>query len=80
VANLFSTEVVVEATMASISTVPPFTVPIFRRSASTARTEGMELAKVFGAHHCPQRLREGSLREAARDRGVPVIVFEGGEG
>jgi len=43
--------------------------------------DGMELARAFGAPiivHSP--VREGSLREAAGTKGVPVIVYEGGEG
>jgi predicted deacylase len=39
-----------------------------------------ELAEAFGAPvsiHSP--LRDGSLREACRRRGIPVIVYEGGE-
>ena len=41
----------------------------------------LELAQVFGAPIIVHSgLREGSLRQAARDRNVPVIVYEGGEG
>ncbi len=37
------------------------------------------LAVVFGAPFVlPSRLREGSLRAIAHDRGVPVLTFEGG--
>jgi predicted deacylase len=41
----------------------------------------MELAKAFGAPIIVHSgLREGSLRRTARDRGVPVLVYEAGEG
>ena len=40
-----------------------------------------ELARIFAAPIIVHSgLREGSLRQAARERGVPVIVYEGGEG
>jgi uncharacterized protein len=43
--------------------------------------ESLRLAQVFGApiivHSAP---RENSLRQTAGERGVPVIVYEGGEG
>ena len=42
---------------------------------------GLELAQAFGAPiivHSPTR--DGSLRKTAQERGVPVIVYEGGEG
>ena len=41
----------------------------------------LEMAKVFGAPVIlTSRLREGSLRASAGDRGVTTIVFEAGEG
>ena len=41
----------------------------------------LELAKAFGAPIIVHSsLREGSLRQTASERGVPVVVFEGGEG
>lgn len=41
----------------------------------------MKLAKAFGAPAIlHSSLREGSLRQAAMELGVPVLLFEGGEG
>lgn len=41
----------------------------------------MELGRAFGAPAIlHSSLREGSLRQAAMDVGVPVLLFEGGEG
>ena len=41
----------------------------------------LELAQAFGAPIIVHSsLREGSLRQTASERGVPVVVFEGGEG
>jgi uncharacterized protein len=40
-----------------------------------------ELAKVFGAPAIlHSSVRDGSLRKSAAERGVPVLLFEGGEG
>jgi predicted deacylase len=45
------------------------------------QADGMELARAFGAPIIVHSgLREGSLRQAARAKGVPVIVYEAGEG
>jgi hypothetical protein len=54
-------------------------LPQIRASFEVAGTR--EIAEAFGA---PLMLtapeREGSLRQAARARGIPVVVYEGGEG
>ena len=43
--------------------------------------ELMELGEIFGAPAILySSLREGSLRQSAMDLGVPVLLFEGGEG
>lgn len=43
--------------------------------------EGMRMAEVFGAPVIvTSALRDGSLRAAAREIGVPMVLFEGGEG
>ena len=45
------------------------------------QAEALELARAFGPPIIVHSgLREGSLREAARAKGVPVIVYEAGEG
>lgn len=42
--------------------------------------ETLRLARAFGAPVVVHaRLRDGSLREAARERGIPMLVYEGGE-
>lgn len=47
----------------------------------TGEARALELATAFGAPIIVHSaFREGSLREAARDKGVPVIVYEAGEG
>jgi uncharacterized protein len=55
-----------------------FNLPQVRGDLEDPKT--LELARAFGAPismHAP--IRDGSLREASRRRGVPVLVFEGGE-
>lgn len=54
-------------------------LPQLRITSGDERT--MALAKVFGAPAIVvSAIREGSLRKAAADKGVPVLLFEGGEG
>jgi predicted deacylase len=54
-------------------------LPQIRISAGDPVTR--ELAEAFGAPAILESsLREGSLRQAAADLGVPVLLFEGGEG
>lgn len=46
-----------------------------------ADDRSMDLARVFGAPIIVKSpLRDGSLRSAAHDKGVPVLVYEAGEG
>jgi len=53
-------------------------LPQIRADLSTKETE--ELASVFGAPVViDARLRDGSLREAAAERGIPLLLYEGGE-
>ncbi|SFT94761.1 succinylglutamate desuccinylase/aspartoacylase family protein [Sedimentitalea nanhaiensis] len=48
---------------------------------SPGNPETLELARVFGAPVIlTSPIREGSLRGAARDRGVEVLLYEAGEG
>ncbi|MTH97782.1 succinylglutamate desuccinylase/aspartoacylase family protein [Roseibium sp. RKSG952] len=54
-------------------------LPQIRVSAS--KPETLVLARAFGAFVVlSSKLREGSMREAARTRGVDVLVYEAGEG
>lgn len=46
----------------------------------TSDSQAMKLAEMFGAPYVlDAALRPGSLREAARQRGVPVLTYEAGE-
>ena len=48
---------------------------------SPARPDTMRLAEAFGAPVVVRsKLRDGSLRQAARERGVDVLLYEAGEG
>ncbi len=48
---------------------------------STSKTQTLKLAEAFGAPVIIlSKLREGSLRHAAQQRGVDVLLFEAGEG
>lgn len=48
---------------------------------SSGRPKAMEYAKAFGAPLIlTSKVREGSLRAAAQEKGIDVLVFEGGEG
>lgn len=81
-ANLFFTEIVgrsdygVDLHSAAVhrSNLPQIRV-------NSEEPEAFELARAFGAPIIVHSsLREGSLRQAAGARGVPVIVYEAGEG
>ena len=53
-------------------------LPQVRADLSSGETE--ELALAFGAPVViDARLRDGSLREAASERGIPLLIYEGGE-
>jgi predicted deacylase len=48
---------------------------------STSKAETLKLAEAFGAPVIVlSKLREGSLRHAAQERGVDILLFEAGEG
>ncbi len=48
---------------------------------SPSKPETMQLAEAFGAPVIlTSKLREGSLREAAQQKGIDILLFEGGEG
>ena len=80
-AHLFMTNVVAACDMGidlHTGSDHRFNLPQVRGDLEDPAT--LRLAQAFGAPvsvHSP--LRDGSLREAARRRGVPVVVYEGGE-
>jgi uncharacterized protein len=80
-ANLFMTNVVAACDMGidlHTGSDHRFNLPQIRGDLEDPTT--LRLARAFGAPvsvHSP--LRDGSLREACRRRGVPVVVYEGGE-
>jgi uncharacterized protein len=80
-ANLFMTNVVAACEMGidlHTGSDHRFNLPQIRGDLEDPTT--LRLAHAFGAPvsvHAP--LRDGSLREACRRRGIPVVVYEGGE-
>jgi hypothetical protein len=80
-ANLFMTNVVAACDLGidlHTGSDHRFNMPQVRGDLEDPTT--LELARVFGAPvsiHSP--LRDGSLREACRRRGIPIVVYEGGE-
>ncbi|HKL25895.1 MAG TPA: succinylglutamate desuccinylase/aspartoacylase family protein [Desulfuromonadales bacterium] len=55
-----------------------FNLPQIRASLDDAETE--KLARAFGAPvMIHSRLRDGSLRDAVADQGIPVLLYEAGE-
>jgi predicted deacylase len=80
-ANLFMTNVVAACDVGidlHTGSDHRFNLPQLRGDLEDPAT--LRLAQAFGAPvsvHSP--LRDGSLREAGRRRGVPVVVYEGGE-
>jgi len=80
-ARLFMTEIVVRSDLGidlHSAAVHRTNLPQIRISAGNRET--LRLARVFGAPVIlPSQLREGSLRGAAKDAGVDVLLFEAGE-
>jgi len=80
-ANLFMSNVVAASDMGidlHTGSDHRFNLPQIRGDLEDPAT--LRLAQAFGAPvsvHSP--LRDGSLREACRRRGIPVVVYEGGE-
>jgi predicted deacylase len=80
-ANLFMTNVVAACDMGidlHTGSEHRFNLPQIRGDLEDPTT--LRLAQAFGAPvsiHSP--LRDGSLREACRRRGIPAVVYEGGE-
>src|SRR3712207_5385438 len=81
-ANLFLTEVVARSDFGidlHSAAIHRSNLPQIR--VNTEEEKALELARVFGAPIIVHSgLREGSLREAAGQKGVPVLVYEAGEG
>lgn len=81
-ANLFLTEIVAPSDYG----IDLHSAAIHRSNLPQIRVDSgdeasLELAKAFGAPIIVHSsLRAGSLRAAAGEKGVPVIVYEGGEG
>ena len=81
-ANIFLTEVVARSSCG----IDLHSAAIHRSNLPQIRVDSHDdvalgLAHAFGAPIIVHSgLREGSLRRTARDRGVPVIVYEAGEG
>ncbi|HEV2745709.1 MAG TPA: succinylglutamate desuccinylase/aspartoacylase family protein [Allosphingosinicella sp.] len=81
-ANVFFTEVVARSDYG----IDLHSAAIHRSNLPQIRVDGgalaaMRLARAFGAPIIvPSPPRDGSLRKTAGERGVPVIVYEGGEG
>lgn len=82
VANIFMTEIVARSDYGidlHSAAVHRVNLPQIRISEPTGKLR--ELATAFGAPVIlASRVREGSLRMAAADAGVGVMIFEGGEG
>jgi len=80
-ADLFLKEVVLRSDVGidlHSAAVHRTNLPQIRVSPSRAGT--MELAEAFGAPLIlTSRIRPGSLREAAQESGIDVLIFEGGE-
>jgi predicted deacylase len=81
-AHLFSTEVLARSDVGidlHSAAVNRINLPQIR--VDTANARAMELASAFSPPVIVNStLRDGSLREAASERGIPVMVFEAGEG
>jgi len=81
-AHLFMTEIVARSDAGidlHSAAIHRTNMPQIRVSPKNPKT--MALAEVFGAPMImTSKLREGSLRQAADEKGVDVLVYEGGEG
>lgn len=81
-ANLFMEEIVERSEIGidlHSAAVQRTNLPQIRVSPKSANT--MALAKVFGAPIImTSKLRDGSLRQAARDKDIEMLVYEAGEG
>jgi len=80
-ANAFMTEVVNQSTHGiDLHTGSLHRTNLPQIRASLESTEVVEMARAFGTPVVlDSPLREGSLRQAADDRGIPILVYEAGE-
>lgn len=81
-AHLFLTEIVKRADVGiDLHSAAHHRINLPQLRVSSTQPRLRELAYAFGAPVVViSRLREGSMREAAQDEGVDVMVYEGGEG
>ena len=81
-ANIFVEEIVSLCTHGidlHTGAIHRFNLPQVR--ADLSDPDSLELARAFGAPvMLHANLRDGSLRQSAHDRGIPVLVYEAGEG
>lgn len=80
-AHLFMTEVVEQCSVGfDLHTATNHRTNVPQIRADLDDPETMKLVKAFGAPFAIQaRLRDGSLRQAAIERGIKVLVYEAGE-
>ncbi len=81
IANLFMQEIVCRSTHGiDIHTGSNFRSNLPQIRTSLEDKENVRLAKAFGAPMVVHsQLRDGSLREAVSDQGIPVLLYEAGE-
>lgn len=81
-ANIFMTEIVARADLGidlHSAAIPRSNLPQIRLTSGNERLR--KLGEAFAAPvMLESKLREGSLRQAAEEAGVDVLLFEGGEG
>lgn len=81
-ANLFMNEIVKKADIGiDLHSAAIHRTNLSQIRVSPTKPETMELAKVFGAPVIvTSKVREGSLRHAAQEEGVEILLYEAGEG
>ncbi len=81
-AHIFTTEIVSRADMGiDLHSAAIHRVNLPQIRVTPDQPELMELAKVFGAPlTIASKIRPGSLREAAQENGVDMLLYEAGEG
>lgn len=81
IAHIFMEEIVCRSDYGiDLHTGSNFRTNIPQIRTDTSNHDNLELAKVFGAPMIiHSETRDGSLREAVSDKGVPVLLYEAGE-